>query len=141
MRTWCTRKGIIEGFRREADKGLISQNSPGIWRTPVSQAYTRLPPRAQAKPYRFKEERSMQASTSSKRKWSEVDSSDEDEPSLGKQVLPVANLPADFSGDPEDGLQYLFLVRYVVGSPTHWIFVLMDRTDEMLGHYPTHLEL
>lgn len=55
----------------------------------------------------------MQAHAASKRKWSETDSSDEDEPSLGKQVLPVANLPADFSGDPEDGMQYLFLVRYV----------------------------
>lgn len=50
---------------------------------------------------------------SSKRKYHEDDSSDEEEPSLGKQVLPVANLPADFSGDPEDGLQYLFLVRCV----------------------------
>ncbi|KIP10679.1 hypothetical protein PHLGIDRAFT_100801 [Phlebiopsis gigantea 11061_1 CR5-6] len=48
---------------------------------------------------------------SSKRKRNDVDSSDEEEPSLGKQVLPVANLPANFSGDPEDGLQYLFLVR------------------------------
>ncbi|KAI0787041.1 hypothetical protein BC629DRAFT_488904 [Irpex lacteus] len=48
---------------------------------------------------------------SSKRKRSELQDSDEDEPTLGKQVLPVANLPADFNGEPEDGLQYLFMVR------------------------------
>ncbi|KAK7695766.1 hypothetical protein QCA50_000403 [Cerrena zonata] len=47
---------------------------------------------------------------SSKRKWNEVDD-DDDEPSLGRQVLPVANLPRDFDGVPEDGLQYLFTVR------------------------------
>ncbi|KAI0089125.1 hypothetical protein BDY19DRAFT_944290 [Irpex rosettiformis] len=46
-----------------------------------------------------------------KRKRQEVEDSDEDEPTLGRQVLPVANLPADFSGEPEDGLQYLFVVR------------------------------
>lgn len=46
-----------------------------------------------------------------KRKWDEVDEDDE-EPSLGRQVLPVANLPHDFDGVPEDGLQYLFTVRY-----------------------------
>lgn len=47
-----------------------------------------------------------------KRKWSNLDDEDEDEPTLGKQVLPVANLPLDFSGEPLDGLQYLFTVRY-----------------------------
>ncbi|GAA5941199.1 hypothetical protein JCM3775_006647 [Rhodotorula graminis] len=30
---------------------------------------------------------------------------------LGSQVLPVAELGDDFAGDPEDGSQYLFLVR------------------------------
>jgi len=40
-----------------------------------------------------------------------MEESDEDEPSMGKQVLPVANLPAGFNGEPVDGLQYLFMVR------------------------------
>jgi hypothetical protein len=48
-----------------------------------------------------------------KRTREEYEDSDSDEPSLGKQVLPVANLPADFDGEPEDGLQYLFMVRCV----------------------------
>ncbi|KZT72549.1 hypothetical protein DAEQUDRAFT_722708 [Daedalea quercina L-15889] len=47
-----------------------------------------------------------------KRKYQDADFSDDDEePTLGRQVLPVANLPADFNGVPEDGLQYLFTVR------------------------------
>ncbi|KAF9821296.1 hypothetical protein IEO21_00904 [Rhodonia placenta] len=46
-----------------------------------------------------------------KRKRTDGDSSDDDEPSAGKQVLPVANLPEDFDGVPMDGLQYLFTVR------------------------------
>ncbi|TFY69407.1 hypothetical protein EVJ58_g419 [Rhodofomes roseus] len=51
-------------------------------------------------------------SAAPKRKYQEADISDEDdEPSLGRQVLPVANLPANFNGVPEDGLQYLFTVR------------------------------
>ena len=40
-----------------------------------------------------------------------MEDSDEDEPVMGKQVLPVANLPSDFNGEPADGLQYLFTVR------------------------------
>ena len=32
---------------------------------------------------------------------------------LGSQVLPVAQLDQDFDGSPEDGLEYLFLVRSV----------------------------
>jgi hypothetical protein len=36
-----------------------------------------------------------------------------DEPSkFGAQVLPVAELPEDFNGEPEDGAAYLFMVRY-----------------------------
>jgi len=27
------------------------------------------------------------------------------------QVLPIANLPTDFSGVPQDGMEYLFTVR------------------------------
>lgn len=47
-----------------------------------------------------------------KRKYDDFDSEDED-PTLGggRQILPVANLPLDFSGEPEDGAQYLFTVR------------------------------
>ena len=49
-----------------------------------------------------------------KRKRDEYETSDDDdEHVLGKQVLPVANLPFDFDGVPEDGAQYLFTVRYV----------------------------
>jgi hypothetical protein len=39
------------------------------------------------------------------------DFDDDDEPSLGRQILPVANLPEDFNEEPADGMQYLFLVR------------------------------
>ncbi|KAJ3554405.1 hypothetical protein NM688_g3130 [Phlebia brevispora] len=45
---------------------------------------------------------------SAKRKRSDIEDSDSDEPSLGRQVLPVANLPENFDGVPQDGLQYLF---------------------------------
>lgn len=40
-------------------------------------------------------------------------SKDDDAPrgGNGSQVLPVADLPHDFEGDPDDGEQYLFLVR------------------------------
>lgn len=48
-----------------------------------------------------------------KRKRDEYESSDdENDHVLGRQVLPVANLPLDFDGVPEDGAQYLFTVRY-----------------------------
>ena len=40
--------------------------------------------------------------------------SDSEEMAFGKQILPVADLPADFDGEPMDGLQYLFTVRYVI---------------------------
>lgn len=64
-----------------------------------------------------------------KRKRDEYESSDdENEPVLGKQVLPVANLPFDFDGAPEDGAQYLFTVRYamilvgaIYSADTDWI--------------------
>ncbi|KII94944.1 hypothetical protein PLICRDRAFT_96767 [Plicaturopsis crispa FD-325 SS-3] len=49
-------------------------------------------------------------SHSHKRKRADLDDSD-DEPSLGRQILPVANLPEDFNGEPMDGMQYLFTVR------------------------------
>ncbi len=44
------------------------------------------------------------------------DESDDEEPSFGRQILPVANLPADFSGMPMDGMEYLFTVRCVHAS-------------------------
>ncbi|KAG6812991.1 hypothetical protein H0H92_014922 [Tricholoma furcatifolium] len=46
-----------------------------------------------------------------KRKHEEIEDSDEEEPSFGRQILPVANLPEDFVGEPMDGMQYLFTVR------------------------------
>ncbi|KAI0030538.1 hypothetical protein K488DRAFT_54047 [Vararia minispora EC-137] len=48
--------------------------------------------------------------SSQKRKRADEDS--DDEPMYGmRQILPVANLPADFTGEPVDGMQYLFTVR------------------------------
>jgi len=50
-----------------------------------------------------------------KRKREDVDyDSDDDEPSFGKQILPVANLPMDFDCEPQDGMEYLFTVRWVL---------------------------
>jgi hypothetical protein len=49
---------------------------------------------------------------SSKRKRVEFEDSDDDEPSFGRQILPVANLPEDFNNEPTDGMEYLFTVRY-----------------------------
>ncbi|KAI0663204.1 hypothetical protein C8Q70DRAFT_1042743 [Cubamyces menziesii] len=46
-----------------------------------------------------------------KRKLDELEDSDDEEPMLGRQVLPVANLPDSFDGVPTDGMQYLFTVR------------------------------
>lgn len=78
---------------------------------------------------------------SSKRKWEELDDSDEDTPAYGKQILPVANLPADFNDEPMDGMQYLFMVRCVVyrscfcGLPPDFAFH-SKFTDEMRRNYP-----
>lgn len=54
-----------------------------------------------------------------KRKHDELDDSEEDESSYGKQILPVANLPDNFNEEPTDGMQYLFTVRYVLLNPVH----------------------
>jgi len=51
-----------------------------------------------------------------KRKRNQLEDSDDEELSFGKQILPVANLPYDFDGEPMDGLQYLFTVRCVMCS-------------------------
>jgi Survival motor neuron (SMN) interacting protein 1 (SIP1) len=50
-----------------------------------------------------------------KRGYSIGDDDDDDDTSCGlRQILPVANLPADFDGEPVDGMQYLFTVRFVL---------------------------
>ncbi|KZT29346.1 hypothetical protein NEOLEDRAFT_1056217 [Neolentinus lepideus HHB14362 ss-1] len=49
-------------------------------------------------------------SSTHKRKRDELEDSDE-EPSFGRQILPVANLPENYNGPITDGLQYLFTVR------------------------------
>lgn len=54
----------------------------------------------------------MNMSYSKKRSRDDMDDSD-DEPSLGRQILPVAHLPDNFDAVPLDGLQYLFTVRWV----------------------------
>jgi hypothetical protein len=54
--------------------------------------------------------------SSYKRKRDELDDSDDEEPSFGRQILPVANLPEDFNGIPTDGMQYLFTVRCVING-------------------------
>jgi Survival motor neuron (SMN) interacting protein 1 (SIP1) len=69
----------------------------------------------------------------SKRKREEYESSDE-EPLLGRQVLPVADLPDDFDGEPLDGAQYLFTVRYAA-SFTISLTKLMKEIDEILDYY------
>lgn len=51
----------------------------------------------------------------SKRRRDDEDS-DEEHPSFGRQILPVAHLPKDFNGIPMDGLQYLFTVRSAFSS-------------------------
>lgn len=52
-----------------------------------------------------------------------MDDSDEDEPLMGRQNLPVARLPEHFDGEPMDGMQYLFIVRCALFAPTEeWLF-------------------
>lgn len=53
-----------------------------------------------------------------KRKRGDNNGSDDDEPSFGRQILPVANLPDTFDGIPSDGMEYLFTVRCVSSSLT-----------------------
>ncbi|KIY74219.1 hypothetical protein CYLTODRAFT_416470 [Cylindrobasidium torrendii FP15055 ss-10] len=36
---------------------------------------------------------------------------DDEKPTMGRQILPVANLPGNYDGEPMDGLEYLFMVR------------------------------
>ena len=76
-----------------------------------------------------------------KRKADQLDDSDEEEPMLGRQVLPVANLPESFDGVPMDGLQYLFTVRYGALAFLLVEFMLLIRfrrpTGETQSCYPT----
>lgn len=50
-------------------------------------------------------------SSAIKRKRDDFEDSDEEEPSFGRQILPVANLPDNYNGPINDGAQYLFTVR------------------------------
>jgi hypothetical protein len=54
-----------------------------------------------------------------KRKREDLEDSDDEEPSFGRQILPVASLPGDFNGVPQDGMQYLFTVRYAIDLSSH----------------------
>ena len=56
----------------------------------------------------------MVASRKRKRKHAGGGDDDDDDATYGlRQILPVASLPIDFDGEPTDGMQYLFTVRYV----------------------------
>ncbi|KAJ4478329.1 hypothetical protein J3R30DRAFT_3480519 [Lentinula aciculospora] len=46
-----------------------------------------------------------------KRKRADIDDYGDEDPSFGRQILPVANLPDTFDGIPSDGMEYLFTVR------------------------------
>jgi len=70
----------------------------------------------------------------SKRKRDELEDSDE-EPSLGRQILPVANLPEDFDGEPIDGSQYLFTVRWAASSLASPLTSTYSFADEMPDTY------
>jgi hypothetical protein len=67
------------------------------------------------------------------------DFSDSDDIAPGKQILPVANLPDDFDLDPEDGAQYLFLVRYYLKDYGD-LLSFTGLTGEMHVDYPTQRE-
>ena len=69
-------------------------------------------------------------SAGDKRKRGEYETlDDEEEHARNKQVLPIANLPFDFDGVPEDGAQYLFTVRYV-GVPCRYNLYPRRRPDD-----------
>lgn len=57
-----------------------------------------------------------------KRKRNQLQDSDDEELSFGRQILPVANLPDDFDREPMDGMEYLFTVRCVVFSDVLYNF-------------------
>lgn len=72
-----------------------------------------------------------------KRKRDEENDTDDDEPSFGRQILPVANLPEDFDGAPVDGLQYLFTVRCVTYPSLAILCHQLSSIDEMLATFHT----
>ena len=63
---------------------------------------------------------------------------DADDATYGlRQILPVANLPINFDGEPTDGMQYLFTVRYVLSITfLEGLEYEMPSTGEMHGDYP-----
>lgn len=61
---------------------------------------------------------------------------DDDDAHGMRQMLPVANLPIDFDGEPADGMQYLFTVRYVL-SVAFSSAGNISSTGEMHGDCPT----
>lgn len=64
----------------------------------------------------------MAPSKKRKRETEHIDSDDDDSATYGlRQILPVANLPIDFNGEPLDGMQYLFLVRCVLSFLSYGI--------------------
>ena len=82
----------------------------------------------------------MVASRKRKREYVGGDDDDDDDTTCGlRQILPVANLPNDFNGEPTDGMQYLFTVRYVLCCVhfIEWFKDGMILTGEMRGNYPT----
>ncbi|SRR6266404_810298 len=81
----------------------------------------------------------MVASRKRKREYVGGDDDDgDDDATYGlRQTLPVANLPIDFDGEPTDGLQYLFTVRYVLSITLSRDNDGMTSTGEMHGDYPT----
>lgn len=80
----------------------LSQTAPPLRQSPLTSTSISTTTEACA---------SRKMSLQTKRKYEELDDSDDEEPTLGRQVLPVANLPETFDGVPVDGLQYLFMVR------------------------------
>lgn len=76
-----------------------------------------------------------------------MDDSDEDEPLMGRQNLPVARLPEHFDGEPMDGMQYLFLVRCARSSLLRrngcltltFIIGGMRANCQMLHEYKIHM--
>ena len=71
--------------------------------------------------------------SNNKRKREDEDS--DDDPSYGmRQILPVASLPANFSGEPMDGMQYLFTVRCTRYQSYCTLALILD-LDAMLSCY------
>jgi hypothetical protein len=63
--------------------------------------------------------------------------SNDDDATYGlRQILPVANLPIDFDGEPLDGTQYLFLVRCVLSFFSELCYNSVDvSTERMHGGF------